>query len=194
MRTFDPLVVGRAECAVWVAYYRREWVAFLRSALTMVRGGFGLSWPRTVQGAWWVLRANQAWAPYPGNDPDAARGYMRRFYALVARVHAEPIDPVRASTLEVEWWRVHRALQREDGARETVDDLAGALARLYAYVYRVPEDAVARAARLRADAMVTSDAWVRAGCDPDDRALVREEEQLVTSYAALRAAVGPPGT
>lgn len=191
MRTFDPVVVGRAECAVWVAYYQRRWAAFLRGALTMVRAGFALSWPRTLQGAWYVMRANQAWAPVPDNDPAAARAFMRRFYAMVARTHGEPLDPTTASELEVEWWRVHRALQRDEGSPETLDHLVAALARLYAYVYRVPEDAVTPAARLRAEAMVTSDVWVRDGCRPADPALAREEEQLVGSYDALRAAVGP---
>jgi hypothetical protein len=30
-------------------------------------------------GAWLVLRANQVWAPFPDNDPDAARALMKRF-------------------------------------------------------------------------------------------------------------------
>ena len=44
---------------------------------------FGMSWPRTVLGAWLVLRANQKWAPFPDNDPDAARALMARFYRLL---------------------------------------------------------------------------------------------------------------
>ena len=34
------------------------------------RAGFGMNRVRTLQGAWYVLRANQVWAPYPDNDPD----------------------------------------------------------------------------------------------------------------------------
>src|SRR3989440_9533256 len=85
MRDFDPVRLGGAETDAWVCYYLRRWRPFLRASVTMVRVGFGLPWPDTIRGAWWVLRANQAWAPFPDNDPAAARAYMRRFYALVVR-------------------------------------------------------------------------------------------------------------
>ncbi|HEU5265119.1 MAG TPA: hypothetical protein VFU35_00405 [Jatrophihabitans sp.] len=111
-RDFDAVALGTAEFDGWVAYYRREWRAFLRAAVSMVRIGFGMSWPRTVRGAWYVLRANQIWAPYPDNDPDRAREYMRRFYALVVADGQLRIDPVEAARREVEWWRVHRPASR----------------------------------------------------------------------------------
>ena len=67
----------------------------------MVGAGFGMGPRRTLAGAWHVLRANQVWAPYPDNDPDAAREQMRRFYALVASQGYPLLDPVRAAELEV---------------------------------------------------------------------------------------------
>ena len=58
-RSFDPRRVGTLECDAWVAYYRREWLKFLRSAILLTRHTFGLPWARTAHGAWLVLRANQ---------------------------------------------------------------------------------------------------------------------------------------
>src|SRR3954465_13458247 len=146
-RDFDPVALADAEFAGWVAYYRRQWLPFLGAAMRMVAGRLGLSWLRTVRGAWYVLRANQAWAPYPGNDPAAAREYMRRFYELVVRDGGLDLDPAEAGPRpaggggrEVEWWRVHRTHPRE--AELTEDDLTGALVELYAYVYDAPPDAV----------------------------------------------------
>lgn len=196
--SFDPEVVGRTECEVWVGYYRREWTRVLRSYLRLVRTGFDVSWRDSVVAAWWVMRANQAWAPLTGNDPERARAAMERFYRLVARAHDARWDPRRAAELEVEWWRVHREHQRGllgegpegDGADE--DRLTTALAVLYGYVYEVPPEAVREAARLRADAMDVSDAWVAAGCDPDDPRLDVERDLLVRSYVALRAVVRRP--
>ena len=153
-----------------------------------MRTGFGLSWPGTVRGAWFVLRANQRWAPYPDNDPDAARAYMRRFYALVARSSRETFDVDEAARLEVEWWRRHRYLQREDPSAG-LDGLTDALAALYAHVYDVPVEKVREAARYRAEAMVISDRWVAAGCDPASPDIAAERDELVAGYAALRAAV-----
>jgi len=188
-RTFDPVRVGNLETDAWAAYYRREWRTFLRAAVGMVGAGFGMSRLRTVQGAWYVLRANQKWAPYPDNDPDAARDQMRRFYALVMDQSDLRLDPVRAAELEVEWWRLHREHQHHTGVEERA--LVQALVDLYAYVYGAEPDDVRPAAAERVEAMDLSDAWVEAGCDLDDPLLAREREALVTSYTALRAAVGP---
>jgi hypothetical protein len=190
-RAFDPVALGNAECDGWVAYYRRRWPTFLRAAVAMVRLGFGMPWPRTLLGAWYVLRANQVWAPYPDNDPDKAREYMSRFYALVVRDGELRIDPVEAARREVEWWRVHRMHQRADELTE--DDLTRALVELYSYVYSVPPESVHEAAFQRVVAMGHSDRWVAAGCGPDDPALAAERAALLASYQALRAAVGSPG-
>jgi hypothetical protein len=187
MRNFDPRAVGSFECRAWETYYRREWAAFLVASVRMVRAAFRMSWPRTLKGAWLVLRANQKWAPVPGNDPATARALMRKFYVLLSA--SEPtarFDPARASELEVEWWRAHRAHQR-DG--EPFEALVGALTDLYAYTYGVDANAVRSAAELRAEAMDVSDAWVERGCDPDDPELARERALLVRSYASLLAAV-----
>jgi hypothetical protein len=134
MRSFDPARVGELECDAWVSYYRRRWVTFLRAAFGLTRESFGLSWPGTLRGGWWVLRANQVWAPYPDNDPDGARGYMRRFYRLVGARSGEDFDPTEAARLEVEWWRAHRELQHD---REPGEDgeLVEALEALYSHVY-----------------------------------------------------------
>src|SRR5690348_919581 len=111
MRTFDPDRLGNAEADAWIAYYRREWRTFLSAAINMVRYGFALSRPRSIQGAWYVLRANQLWAPFPENDAAGARDYMLRFYKLVTRIHHETFDVEEAATLEIGWWRAHRELQ-----------------------------------------------------------------------------------
>jgi len=185
--TFDPVAVGRAECDAWAAYYRREWPSFLRSAVRMVRAGFGMNRRRTLLGAWHVLRANQLWAPYPDNDPAGARAAMRRFYDLVAASGHGGFDPARAAQLEVGWWRVHREHQHDIRVRES--DLVDALAALYGHVYGLPDSAVRRAAQLRVDAMDASDRWVAAGCSLDDPLLARERRLLVASFSALRDAV-----
>ena len=186
-RSFDPRLVGRLEAQAWVAYYRREWLVFLRAASGLTRHTFALPWPQTLYGAWLVLRANQQWAPYPDNDPDGARRTMRRFYALVKRRYREPFDPATAARLEVEWWRVHREHQHGDAESEA--DLVDALATLYAYVYDVADETVRRAAEQRAVAMRHSDQWVRDGCHRADPAIAEIQATLIRSYAALLSAV-----
>jgi len=188
MRSFDPRRLGAAECDAWVAYYRRRWAAALLAVVRMVRVGFGMSWPRTLYGAWLVLRANQLWAPSAHNDPDGARRAMRRFYALAARAHGESFDVDEAARLEIEWWRAHRYRPRGVSI-EASTEIEDALAALYAHVYRVNPDAVRRAAAERATAARISDRWVEEGRDPASPALRAERAALVRSYAALLAAV-----
>jgi hypothetical protein len=178
------------ETDAWVTYYRREWLKFLRAAVSLTRHTFGLPWPATIYGAWLVLRANQLWAPYPDNDPAGARRAMERFYRLVARQHGESFDPVRASELEVEWWRVHREHQHGEG--ETDQALVDALAALYAYVYGVAPDEARLAGEQRALAMRYSDQWVQEGRDLESPLIPEERAALVRSYAALLAAVHRP--
>jgi uncharacterized protein YndB with AHSA1/START domain len=190
-RAFDPRRVGCLECAAWVAYYRREWLSFLRAAILLTRHTFALPWPATVRGAWLVLRANQLWAPFPDNDPEGARRSMQRFYTLVARHHGEQFDPARAAELEVEWWRVHRHHQH-GGSSADERALVNALASLYSYVYAVPERDVQVAAEQRALAMDHSDVWVKDGCDPRSPLILEERAALVRSYAGLLAAVHRP--
>jgi hypothetical protein len=190
-RSFDPRRVGGLECEAWVTYYRREWLPFLRAAVSLTRHTFSLPWPQTLWGAWLVLRANQLWAPFPNNDPDGARRAMQRFYRLVKRRHRAAFDPARAAALEVEWWREHREHQRGDEHQE--QPLIDALAALYAYVYDVPRRSVERAAQERARAMRYSDRWVDEGCDRASPLIAEERAALVRSYAALLAAIHRPG-
>jgi len=186
-RSFDPVRVGNRETDAWAAYYRREWRRFLTAAVGMVHAGFGMGPVGTLVGAWHVLRANKHWAPYPDNDPDAARESMGRFYALVASVGDLDLDPVRAARLEVEWWRLHREHQHDPEV--PAEALVGSLVDLYSCVYDAPPDRVRDAARLRVEAMDLSDRWVAAGCELSDPLLATEREALVASYTSLRAAV-----
>jgi hypothetical protein len=188
MRSFDARRVGELECDAWVTYYRRQWGRFLRAAFGLTRESFGLSWPNTLRGGWWVLRANQLWAPVPDNDPAGARRYMERFYRLVIASEGEDFDPVEAARREVEWWRAHRELQYDQGEADE-RPLVDALIQLYTYVYSVPAQSVETAARERARAMVHSDRWVADGCDPSSPLIGDERAALVRSYESLLAAV-----
>ena len=198
LRSFDPVRLADLEYQAWVGYYLRQWRRVLMASVGLVRVGFGLGWFQTLHGAWLVLRANQLWAPYPDNDPERAVACMRRFYALIARVHGEPADPAKAAELEVDWWRAHREGQHGAGRHgddptagggEPAEELVESLTRLYRYLYNEPEPAVRPAAVHRARAMDLSDEWLRQGCQPDSELLPLEHAALVRSYAALLAAV-----
>ncbi|TWD83054.1 hypothetical protein FB561_4209 [Kribbella amoyensis] len=177
------MLVGNRETDAWVAYYRRDWIRFLVASVGLVAAGFGMGPLRTLQGAWYVLRANQAWSPYPDNQPDVARAYMRRFYTLIGI----PPDAAEAARREVEWWRVHREHQHDPTVSE--GQLIDALVSLYSYVYAVDKVDIRPAALHRVEAMTLSDQWVAGGCRADDPTLIKERQALVASYSALHQAV-----
>jgi hypothetical protein len=183
---FEPVMVGRSECEAWVGYYRRNWPRMLAGLLGMVRYGFALGPLGNLKAAWHVLRGSQAWAPFPDNDPEAARHHMARFFRMANRAGRLRVDPRLAAELEVAWWQTHRAMQHDAQVGE--DDLVAAMVRFYCYVYQADPADVRRAAELRVRAMVLSDAWVTAGCQLDDLTLAKERLALVASYAALREA------
>jgi hypothetical protein len=187
-RSLDPQRVAQLECALWVAYYRHEWIRFLRAAVFVIRDVFGLPWLSTVRASWFLLRATQLWAPRPDNDAAAARAAMERFYRLLKQHNGEPFDPAEAARLEVEWWHWHR-MHQYSNARSDGRALVDALAALYAYAFRVPDRAVRIAAEQRALAMGYCDQWVRDGCDLQSSLIPQKRAALVRSYESLVAAV-----
>jgi hypothetical protein len=187
-RSFDPVALGKLETDAWIHYYRREWLAFARSAITLSRRVFALSWPATIRCSWLVLRATQMWAPYPDNDPEGARRAMERFYTVIQAQSGDAFEPTRAAALEVQWWHIHRVNQH-DAVGGDDRALADALARLYSHIYGVPEPELRGAAEQRAKAMRHSDQWVCEGCHLDSSLITRERYELIRSYTALLDAI-----
>src|SRR2546423_10461634 len=137
MRSFDPRSVGSLECRAWETYYRRRWGAFLVASVGFVRAAFEMGWRDTLAGAWLVLRANQKWAPFPDNDPAAARRLMTSFYRRLAASEKAGFDPGRAAELEVEWWRAHREAQHDGGGRSPAGGgVVGAASHPYSFTHR----------------------------------------------------------
>lgn len=184
MRTFDPVKVAHYEKEAWVAYYQRRWLRLLRMLIALVRETFGLSLWQALYVGLPLTRAQIAFAP-KDNDVPAAVADMRRFYTFVQRVHGEDFDPDVVARLDVDWWVVHRQLF----GRSDDPELIEALVKLYAATYRVDPDSVRAAAYHRVQAMVHSDRWIVEGKAENSPLLAQEEEELVKSYTALRAAV-----
>jgi hypothetical protein len=190
-RFFDPQKVGSLECSAWVAYYRRDWLAFLRLAVSLSHDTARLSWPATVRGAWLALRATRLWAPVPNNDPDGARRAMEGFYRLVKRRHNEAFDPATAARLEIEWWRVHRECQYAEGDPDE-RSLVEALVSLYTCLFGTSPQSVRAVAEERAVAMRYSDRWVSDGCFLESPLIDQQRDALIRSYTGLLAVVDNP--
>jgi len=185
IRTFNPARVARLETENWEAYYQKRWGRLLQVSVGLVQEAFGLNLWQALQGAYLVGRAEIAAAPFPDNDVPKAEAYMRRFYALVKRVHHENFDVEQAARLEVNWWVVHR----QNFGKADSQPLVEALIALYTATFRQPRERVYEAALRRAEAMRYSDQWVNESKASDSPLLAQVEAELIKSYTALRQAV-----
>jgi hypothetical protein len=180
-----PDRLARYEKENYVAYYQKDWLTLLRVSVGLVKESFGLNWLQAAYGAYLVARAEIAFAPFPENDLPRAIAYITRFYGFIKRVHQASFDPAHVAQLELNWWSVHRkCFGNADNA-----ELVGALQALYAEAYGIEPARVHEAARLRAAGMLYSDLWVNAGKQTGSPLLVQEEEALLQSYTALKAAL-----
>ena len=185
IRTFNPARVARLETENWAAYYQKRWGRLLQVSVGLVQEAFGLTTWQALQAAYLVGRAEIAAAPFPDNDIPKAEAYMRRFYALVKRVHHEDFDVDQAARLEVNWWVVHRHYFGQADSQPLVE----ALLDLYVATFRQPRERLRQAAFRRAEAMRYSDRWVNESKASDSPLLAQVEAELFKSYSALRAAV-----
>lgn len=188
MRHFEPAKVAHYETQCWVVYYQKDWPALLRNLLGLIQTTFSLSLPQAVRAALFATRAQAAFAPFPDNDVPKAIDNQCKFYELIQRVHAkygESFDSATVAKLDVRWWVIHRELF---GQTENAP-LAAAVAELYAATYNVPVASVMEAARLRAEAMLYSDQWVKESRDPQHPLVPQIEATLLKSYQVLRTVV-----
>ena len=99
------------------------------------------------------MHANQAWAPYPDNDPDRARELIERFYFMVVGDGRLDLDPAQAVRLE---WSGD-GCTASISVRPRSPDIARTLQVLYSYGYGVEAQAVREAVEQRVLAMRLSD-------------------------------------
>jgi len=182
---FDPRLVAHFEKENFVAYYQKDWLKLLLVSVRMVKEFFHLSFFQAVYGAYLIAWAEIAAAPFPDNDIPTAEAYVRRFYAFVKNVHKADFNIDRTAHWEVNWWIIHRKLFAQEANQELVD----ALLRLYEEVYNLPAEQLRPAAYHRAQGMLYSDRWVNSGKDANNPLLAQVEEELVSSYTALKTAL-----
>jgi hypothetical protein len=184
---FDPDRLALLELRMWKAYYRRQPARLFGNLVLGLREQAGTSWPRALLAATYLTRAAVGFARATGDyerfAPDVARGY--RTMGLPAVVDVEVV-----AREELRWWVVRREIGLAAGV-----EAGTTITRLYAAFYKVPEDRVAEAGRLRGLAAEVRDRG--ATDDPDgptgrgDAYWPEVQRLLLGSYRSLSEAVGP---
>jgi len=146
---FDPDRLADLETGMWKAYYRRQPARLFGLLVKGVREQARTSWPRALAASLFWTRAAAQFARSTGDydrfAPDIARGY--RLLGLPPSVDAEEV-----ARRELRWWVVRREIGLAAGQAA-----GGAITRLYAALYELPESAVAEAGRLRGEAAEVRD-------------------------------------
>jgi len=187
VRGFDPIRLAYLETAIWRAYYDRAWPLVLGLTVQLAHEQFGLSWPRSIQAAYYTTRASIVWAPVR-HDVDAVGWWLERFYTL-AREHGRgfSFDPKRVADLELRYWIVHRDLAGQpESAKGPLED---SLAELHSALFGLPLEACRASGVARARAADAVDLITGHRSTDVDLDWARVERHLRDAYTSLAAAL-----
>ena len=134
LQTFNPDRVARLEASGWRAYYAHQWLRALLLMIRLVQEQFHIPFPRSVQAAYYIIRASMAFAPRDNAAALPAVGaYISQFYAVAASTTGNLFHPPHVANLELQYWNVHRAFALAQAVDDTpmVDVLAALHAALF---------------------------------------------------------------
>ena len=138
---FDPDRLASLELRAWKAYYRRQPLRLFGLLVMANHDQAHVSWRRALVAAFYFARGASWFARATGDyerfAPDVVRGY--RALGLPADVDAQEV-----ARRELRWWVVRREIGVAAG-----DEAGRAITALYSAIYRLPEQSVAEAGRLR---------------------------------------------
>ncbi|MEO8288665.1 MAG: hypothetical protein ABI670_19780 [Chloroflexota bacterium] len=147
---FDPDRLAYLEIAGLRAYYDHQWFRAFQLIIELMHEQFGLSWLRSVQAPYYVVRAMLAWAPKDA-DKRTTHRYIRKFYRLAATYgRGATFDPVQAGNREYVYWDLHR--KRGIDPNSDVEPYVECLASLHTVIFGVGLDEARKSAVLRAQA------------------------------------------
>lgn len=187
---FDADRLATLETRMWKAYYRRQPARLFGWLVLALREQAGVRWPTALVASLLLTRAAARFARTPLGT---ASGDYDRFAPDIGRAYRclglpADVDAREVARRELRWWVVRREIGVSAGAAA-----GDAITGLYAAIYRLPEERVAEAGRLRGLAAEVRDRG--AAADPDGstgpgRAYWPEVARLLRdSYRSLKAAV-----
>ncbi len=151
MRVFDPARLADLETRMWQAYYGRERVRLFALLVTMLHEQYRYSWATAAAEGFHLARAAATFGDLRGGYdrvlPDLEAAYRR------ARdwTHAS-FDPNAVARAELAWWVARRV-----PGRNSPEQIGALISEEYALLYETRTEAVANAARLRAEAAALRD-------------------------------------
>jgi hypothetical protein len=185
-RRFDPDRVAYFEAAGWRAYYDRKMLRLFRLVIGLCSEQFGIPFPQSLLGAYYITRASIAWIPVD-HDVDKVMRFYEKFYRVAQRYSGLGFDPYRAAALELRYNDDHRRLV----GIEEKGPLLQTLIELHSELFRLPQEAVRESAEWRLSALNTVDLITSrksTNIEGDWQSLLEDLRRCYRSLAAAMAA------
>ena len=184
LREFDADEVARLETAMWRSYYEKRRASLFMELAELLRTQYNMPLIRSNVVAYRAAKAAIVFQRgKQRSDYEKALPDLVHFYGAIRKMSDEDFNIHEAAKLELEWWIIHR-----ERAKHDPDDLSKALADLQAAIYRMPSEAFAEHARLRAEAMTIRDTKAeQGGVTEADWAKI--DQLLHQSWQSLKRAV-----
>ena len=142
---FDAQALAASETRMWKAYYSKDTKSLRKEMYTTLREQFGLSRYRTFMVSGRLTLAAGTFA-MSGNKPEVLNN-VEKAYTHVRDATGEDFDPRAVAEAEVAWW----AARRTPG-KNSVEEVGGIIAHLYATLYGQTNADIEEAGYLRAKA------------------------------------------
>jgi hypothetical protein len=152
MRHFNPARLADLEVGMWQAYYSKERVRLFTLLVTTLREQYRYSWATATVEAFHLARAAATFG-------DLREGYdvvlpdLEAAYTTAKAWTQAGFDPRAVARAELAWW-----IARRVPGQNSPEHVGALIAEEYALLYETRREAVAGAARLRAEAAALRDA------------------------------------
>lgn len=152
MRQFNPARLADLEVGMWQAYYGKERARLFTLLVTMLHEQYRYSWATATVEAFHLARAAATFGDLRGGY-EVVLPHLEAAYTTAKTWTGAGFDPRAVARAELAWWIARRA-----PGQNSPDQVAALIAEEYALLYETRPEAVAGAARLRAEAAALRDA------------------------------------
>jgi hypothetical protein len=152
MRHFNPARLADLEVDMWQAYYAKARVRLFTLLVTMLHEQYRYSWATAAVEAFHLARAAATFGDLRGGYEVVLPDLEAAYATAKAWTHAG-FDPGAVARAELAWW-----IARRVRGQNSPDQIAALIAEEYALLYETRREAVAGAARSRAEAAALRDA------------------------------------
>ena len=149
---YDADTVGRAEAAMWKAYYTGEKTQLALNLIELLRTQFGMTLPEAKRVAGALADAAMKFKGTREKYDEAVLPDLTEAYRRIKRFSNASFEPEQAARAELAWW-----VARRTPGQSSPEQVGAKIGELYAVLYGSQNPAFQKAGLLRAQAAALRD-------------------------------------